>query len=262
MTTDTATDDLEATSADEDTAADEPTEAVAPGFQRKEWADLSEGYRRRLAAKGYTRADHEAGKPVPRDRAPKRKKAPTAAASSASSAPRSSGRKSLADPVAKVAASLGMALFMLDPFDGTILLGKADELGAEVDKLAASNPRIQRTLERAFAGGEMFGTLALVAGIVAPIAINHGLLPRGTPLDMTIPAEARRHLRPPKAERAAEQDAPANPQPSTEPNPQPAAEGSVDEAPADLPTFEVGSSLPTARGVPARPTPILSGARP
>ena len=182
---------------DPDDAPDAPATAAErdprPG-QRKAWHELSERSRRQYERMGHTQVEHDAGRPIPKDRPPARRR--TAAPRTAPSAPARSKRMPLAEPLTELFTQVGTMLFLVDPFDGTVLIERSSDLAEQIDQIAERSPKVQRALEGALTGVSVFGIAGVVASIAIPIMIHHGMIPPGTPLDFMIPEEAAKYNRP------------------------------------------------------------------
>lgn len=75
---------------------------------------------------------------------------------------------------------LGMGLMFVDPFDGQLIMQKAEKIATVLSNLAATNPSIRKGLEN---GVELAGwgpVLLLIAEVGIPIMAHHGLI-RGVP---------------------------------------------------------------------------------
>lgn len=72
---------------------------------------------------------------------------------------------------------VGTVVFTIDPYDGQVILGRAEQVATALDHLAQQNPAVKRAL-LALTTGSSWGELVLaVAPIVLAIAAHHGLVP-------------------------------------------------------------------------------------
>lgn len=150
----------------------------------------------RSASRGRTRAASSAK----RDRKRKR-------SSSSSSSGSSSSRKSskldqrdagLRDGLTTALSMIGMGVSTFEPFDGAVILAKAEETAEALDRIAQTSPAVARALN-VFAKGGAHGTPIALALAVAPIAVpilhHHGLLPEHPLVDSMaselVPPEAK-----------------------------------------------------------------------
>lgn len=214
-------------------------------FQRKPWSELSESYRRRLEAKGYTRAHHERGEPIPRDRAPRRGgDEPTTGddtSTSGSSSPPTDDRPEvprkrgggLRDDVEQMLGMAGLAVFALDQFDGTVIMAQASDLADALMELADRFPRMRRTLELITRGGDALAIGGALTSVALPMLMHHGLVPANPMLMATVPPEAVRYFgqrKPRRAKPQPEDSGPQNASSSVEPT-----AGDPDDSPAPEP---------------------------
>ena len=127
------------------------------------------------------------GKDAGKDAAPrKRKPSPTSG--------RKSGRKSLQTELRSLFEQLGGALMLLDPFDGIVVVDKADHLARSLDRIARDNESVHRALSALVASGGWGGAVMAFGSVALPIAMHHGLVPRHPLLDAAfIPEAAREH---------------------------------------------------------------------
>lgn len=63
-------------------------------------------------------------------------------------------------------------------FDATVVKGQRDAVAEFMGEAAASNPKLRAVIDRAESAGSMVKVLTVFGGLVVPIAVNHGAVPR------------------------------------------------------------------------------------
>ena len=92
-----------------------------------------------------------------------------------------SGRESKDDRLRKELAStftlIGGGVMMVNQYDGYVVIDRADATADALMAAAANNPKLKKMLEQMLEVSMWAALATAVAGIAAPIAANHGLLP-------------------------------------------------------------------------------------
>ncbi len=109
------------------------------------------------------------------DHKPRGGKAPKSQPGSAS--PKLSKNERLRKELTGTLALVGTGLMMVEPYDGLVILDRAEATADALMDVAEHNPRVRKALEQLL-DVSVYGTLGLaVAGMVLPIAAHHGMLP-------------------------------------------------------------------------------------
>lgn len=85
-------------------------------------------------------------------------------------------RNNLAGRLNQSITGMGMGLALISPADGTAIIEGAEGLAGALDKLAAENPTVQRSLERWLTAGAWSGVALAASPIIVAIAANHGMV--------------------------------------------------------------------------------------
>lgn len=87
--------------------------------------------------------------------------------------PRSTRQTKLSSSLGQQLTSLGILVSTVDPICGQAVIAGVPNLVAELDVLAAANPKVRRFLQASAATGGWFGVIAAVVPIAVPIAVHH-----------------------------------------------------------------------------------------
>lgn len=86
-------------------------------------------------------------------------------------------RGSLEQRLAGTIGLVGTVVYALDPFDGTQILTRGDQLAKALDHLAQENPAVKRVLEAMMAGGAWGEVVMVVAPMAVAIMAHHNVIP-------------------------------------------------------------------------------------
>jgi len=99
---------------------------------------------------------------------------------------------SLRQPIEQTLTLVGTVVATFDPFDGMVIVGRAEQTARALEQAAEANPAIRAALERLVSGGSGWGAVVgALAPIVLPIAWHHGVLPDLPMLRDLAPDEAQ-----------------------------------------------------------------------
>jgi hypothetical protein len=84
--------------------------------------------------------------------------------------------KLIRDGLIQAFAFGGMALSMVNMYDGLVIGENAEKLADAWTKVAERNATFRKYLLKALSGGDLVGALMVTAAVLVPIAANHGLV--------------------------------------------------------------------------------------
>jgi len=74
-------------------------------------------------------------------------------------------------------AGIGLVVYALDQYDGTVIMQGAPRLAQSLVGVAEQNPNVRKALESLVTAGAWSGVVMAAAGIAIPILGHHGYLP-------------------------------------------------------------------------------------
>jgi hypothetical protein len=91
---------------------------------------------------------------------------------------RASGKDArLRQDLTTMLGGVGMALMLVEPFDGLVIVDRTPATVDALMEVAAQNPKFRKTLEQMVTVSVWSQVSLAVAGIALPIAAHHGILP-------------------------------------------------------------------------------------
>lgn len=89
-------------------------------------------------------------------------------------------RQSLKQPLTDALTSLGVAVQLVNGYDGARIVAGAPQLAEALDELAKQDAAVHRALQRILTGSSWGGVVIAAMSIAVPIAANHQLIPPHT----------------------------------------------------------------------------------
>lgn len=74
-------------------------------------------------------------------------------------------------------STIGTMVFMVNQFDGQVILERSEDLAKSLVAVAEQNPKVRQALENMMTASAWSQVVMVGASIAIPIAANHGLLP-------------------------------------------------------------------------------------
>lgn len=107
---------------------------------------------------------------------------PNRSAQSKGGGKRKSGgsRKSLKQPLTDALTSLGVAVQLVNGYDGARIVAGAPQLAEALDELARQDAAVHKALQRILTGSSWGGVAIAAMSIAVPIAANHQMIPPHT----------------------------------------------------------------------------------
>lgn len=85
----------------------------------------------------------------------------------------------LVGQITQLLALIGVALMMLDEFDGLVVINHAAKVADSVAAVAETSPGVKKAIESAVAGSAWSAVVLSALPIAIAIMANHGVLPEG-----------------------------------------------------------------------------------